>query len=59
EVKSLKKALQQQTKPAIEAKAPPENAIKQVASKNKAPKRATGKKVTVSKKTASHTKSAD
>jgi class III poly(R)-hydroxyalkanoic acid synthase PhaE subunit len=59
EVKSLKKALREQAKPAIGTKATPENAIKQVVSKKKAPKRAAERKVTVSKKTASHTKSAE
>ena len=57
EVKSLKKALREQAKPAVEAKVRPENAIKQVTSQ-KAPKGAAAKKATARKKTASPPKSA-
>lgn len=57
EVKSLKKALREQAKPAVEAKSPPKNAIKRIAAK--APKKAAAKKVSTRKTTESRAKAAE
>ncbi len=58
EVKTLKKELRERNKPAVEAKAPTEKAIKQAAAETTT-KPAAAKKVTTRKKAASRAKSAD
>jgi class III poly(R)-hydroxyalkanoic acid synthase PhaE subunit len=58
EVKSLKKALREQAKPAIEAEVPAKNAIKRVDAKN-TEKTAATKKVSARKKAPSRAKAAD